>query len=325
MDILYLSRADVEATEMSMKEVLQAVDNGFRLKGLGMLEMPPKQGIHPRADSFLHAMPCHVRDLDIAGMKWVSGYPANAPKGLPQINGLLILNDPDTGVPICVMDCTWITAMRTGASAGIAANYLARKDSAVIGLLGCGVQARAGLQALIETLPKIRQVKCRDASSTAARRFVDDMAKERPRLEFTTCGSAGEMMDGADVVVTAISIKRDIVPPLGKGMLKPGGLAVALDYDAAWTSPAMAECEKFVTDDTHQLLATKERGEYFEGIPEEIYGDLGDLAANLRPGRENAGERIFCLNMGIAVDDMVTAREIYERAVKKGIGTRLPL
>ena len=114
-------------------------------------------------------------------------------------------------------------------------------------------------------------------------------------------------------------------PDLDAGMLKEGGLAVSLDYDSAWTSAAMKECDKFCSDDVGQLLSTKGHGVYFGGIPETITADLGELAAGLKPGRANDGERIFSMNMGIAVDDMVTAKVLYERALERGAGVRLPL
>ena len=87
----------------------------------------------------------------------------------------------------------------------------------------------------------------------------------------------------------------------------------------------MRECDKFCSDDVGQLLSTKEHGVYFGGIPGVITADLGELAAGLKPGRENESERIFSMNMGIAVDDMVTARVLYQRALERGAGVRLPL
>ena len=109
--LLYLSREDVEATHLPMLEVIDALETMFKEKGDGRTEMPPKPGIHPRADSFIHAMPAYIPGLQSAGIKWVSGYPGNREKGLPYISGLIILNDPDTGVPIAVMDCTWPIVM----------------------------------------------------------------------------------------------------------------------------------------------------------------------------------------------------------------------
>jgi ornithine cyclodeaminase/alanine dehydrogenase-like protein (mu-crystallin family) len=324
-ELLYLSRADVEGLNLSMAEVLAAVDEGFRLKGRGLTEMPPKPGIHPRPDCFIHAMPAYVRELEVAGLKWVSGYPANVPQGLPYISGLLVLNDPATGIPIAVMDCAWITAMRTGASTGIAAKYLARRDSQVAGFIGCGVQARTSLLALVETLPALRTIQCYDLFPQATARFIGEMRARFGSLEFHNCPTPAAMIQGADVVVSAIPIVTKPAPPLDAGQLAVGGLAVSLDYDSAWTSAAMRACDKFCADDIPQLLGTKEHGVYFSGIPQTIHADLGDLAAGRKPGRQNDRERIFAMNMGIAVDDMVTARVLYQRALATGRGVRLPL
>jgi ornithine cyclodeaminase/alanine dehydrogenase len=308
-----------------MLEVLTVVDQGFRLKGLGQTEMPPKPGIHPRSNAFIHAMPAYVKGVEAAGLKWVSGYPTNIEKGLPYITGLLVLNDPETGVPIGVMDSSLITAMRTGASVGIAAKYLAKQGSRIAAILGCGVQARSSLRALVEILPGLSQVRCYDLYPEAGKRFIDEMSRVFPKLELAACPSPAEMMKGADVAVTAIPMLAEPKPPLDAGMLKQGGLAVALDYDSAWTGAAMKECDKFVSDDIGQLLSTRKEGVFFKYIPDKIYADIGELAAGLKPGRQNDKEKIFCMNMGIAVDDMVTAKLIYDRALERGAGTRLLL
>lgn len=96
-------------------------------------------------------------------MKWVSGYPENHKRGLPYISGLLILNDEETGIPLAVMDCTWITAMRTGAATAVAAKHLARPESETVGILGCGVQGRSNLEALHVLFP-LKQVVAYDTN-----------------------------------------------------------------------------------------------------------------------------------------------------------------
>ena len=325
MQLLYLSRADVEGLGLSMREVLGAVATGFAAKGRGLTEMPPKPGIHTRPDCFIHAMPAYVQAPEVAGLKWVSGYPPNPAKGLPYITGLLVLNDPETGVPLAVMDCAWITAMRTGASAGISAKYLARTDSEVAAVVGCGVQARPSLAALVETLPALTAVRCYDVLPAATAAFIAEMSGAFPALRFWACESAAAAVRQADVAVTAIPIVTEPAPELDAGDLREGALAVSLDYDSAWTSAAMRGCDKFCADDVPQLLATREHGVYFGGIPDAIHADLGELAAGIKPGREHAAERIFSMNMGIAVDDMVTAKALYELAKERGAGTRLPL
>ena len=324
MTLLYLSRKDVEAVGVGMPEVLAAVDEGFRLKGLGKTEMPAKIGIHTNQDAFIHAMPAYVRGIEAAGMKWVSGYPSNLAKGLPYITGLLVLNDVQTGIPLAVMECAWITAMRTGASAGISAKYLADPDSRIAGILGCGVQNRASLMALVRVLPRLSEVRCRDILPAATRRYIDEMSRLFPQLQFKAVDSERQMIAEADVVVTAVPIVKHPRPTLDADMLKPGSLAVSLDYDSAWSSAAMRQC-RFFSDDIEQLLETKRHGAYFAGIPERIHADLGELAAGLKSGREGSSERYFSMNMGIAVDDLVTARLVHQQAVRKGIGVKLPL
>ena len=110
-EILYLSQADVASVNLPMAEIIKALETAFREKGQGKTEMPPKPGIHPGGgDNFIHAMPAYIPALKSAGLKWVSGFIENHKRGLPYITGLLILNDVETGLPLAVMDCVWITA-----------------------------------------------------------------------------------------------------------------------------------------------------------------------------------------------------------------------
>jgi hypothetical protein len=113
ISILYLSRSDVEAVGVTMPEIIEALEVAFHEHGEGKVEMPPKPGVHSRPDAFIHAMPAYIPALHSVGVKWVSAYPENYRQGLPYISGLVILNDDETGLPRAVMDCTWITGMRT--------------------------------------------------------------------------------------------------------------------------------------------------------------------------------------------------------------------
>ena len=149
-EVLYLSQEDVKAAGLTMAKIIEAVEKGFVEMGSGRVEMPPKPGIHPGegGDNFIHAMPAYIPAMNSAGVKWVSGYPVNPKKGLPYIMGLLIFNDPETGMAKAVMDCVWITAMRTGAASAVSAKYLARPESSTIGILACGVQGHTNLEAM---------------------------------------------------------------------------------------------------------------------------------------------------------------------------------
>ena len=118
---LYLSQTDVVGLGLSMKEIMAALESMFVEKAAGRVEMPPKPGLHTMPNAFLHAMPAYIPAQKAAGMKWVGGYPDNTRRGLPYVSGLLILNDVEAGIPLALMDATWITAKRTGAATAVAA------------------------------------------------------------------------------------------------------------------------------------------------------------------------------------------------------------
>jgi ornithine cyclodeaminase/alanine dehydrogenase len=319
--VLYLSREDVEATQLPMSEIIQALEAMFKEKGNGEVEMPPKPGIHPRPDAFIHAMPAYIPSIHAAGLKWVSGYPGNQARGLPYITGLLILNDPDTGVPLAVMDCTWITAQRTGAATAVSAKYLARPDSVSIGIVACGVQGRSNLEALA-CLFEVQQVKAYDLHPEVARRFAGEMG-ERFDLDIEPVATLPEAVKAMDIVVTSGPILKHPNPPIEPGWLAPGSFASLVDFDSYWQGAALREFDKLATDDLAQMRYYRQEG-YFRETP-EVYADLGEIVASKKSGRESASERTAAINLGIALDDMATAILVYQRAKAGGIGRELPL
>ncbi|UCC64739.1 MAG: ornithine cyclodeaminase family protein [Anaerolineae bacterium] len=320
--LLYLSQADVAAVGLTMKEIVEALEVAFREKGEGRVEMPPKPGIHPGGgDNFIHAMPAYIPAMKSAGIKWVAGFPENHKRGLPYITGLLILNDAETGLPLSVMDCVWITAKRTGAATAVAAKCLARPDSSVVGVLGCGVQGRSNVEAL-NVLFALKRVVAYDVDAGAARRYADEIG-DRFGLEVAIAKEPREAVSGCDIVVTAGPIMKEPHRTIQAGWLDEGAFASLVDFDSYWHPEAMREADKFCTDDVPQLRHYQEVG-YFQGIP-PVYAGLGELATGQKPGRERSEERTMTANLGLAMDDMVVAPLLYRRAVEKGIGTWLPL
>ncbi len=325
--ILYLSRADVEAARLPMREIIERLEVAFREKGHGRAEMPPKPGIHPGPhgnDNFIHAMPAYIGALGAAGVKWVSGFPGNDKRGLPYISGLLILNDAETGLPKAVMDATWITAMRTGAATAVATRYLARPDAAAFAILGCGVQGRTNLEAVAAVLPSLKEVRAFDIHPDRVQRYCEEMGTVHPRVRFKAAASPREAVEGADVIVTAGPIRTRPTPSIPPDWLGKGALGVSLDYDSYWMPEAVAAADRFYTDDTVQILATRKEGVYFQRIP-EVFADLGEVVAGLKPGRLNPGERLFCMTLGLALEDMAIAPLVLAQATAAGLGTRLPL
>ena len=320
-ELLYLSMQDVQTVDLPMSEIIEALEVMFKEKGQGRVEMPPKPGIHTRPDAFIHAMPAYIPKLESAGIKWVSGYPENQSKGLPYIIGLLILNDPDTGLPLAVMDASWITAMRTGAATAVAAKYLARPQSSSVGIIACGVQGRSNLEALA-CLYKIEIVKAFDVYPQLADKYAAEM-RAQLGIPIEVVPAAEAAVRDMDIVVTSGPILKSPNPVIPANWLKPGGFASPVDFDSYWQGSALAQADKLATDDRTQMEYYRQEG-YFKSTPVP-YADLGEIIAGKAPGREREEERTISINLGLALDDMATAILIYKLALDMGIGLKLPL
>jgi ornithine cyclodeaminase/alanine dehydrogenase-like protein (mu-crystallin family) len=320
-ELIYLSRADVEAVALDMPTIIQLLEQAFLEKSRGKVEMPPKPAIHPQKDAFLHAMPAFIPSLRSSGIKWISGFPENAKRGLPYIAGLIILNDVETGLPYAIMDCTWITAHRTGAKTAIAAKRLARPESEVAGILACGAQGRSNLLALASCFP-LRRVYAYDNNPAAQEGYVAEM---RARFAFEIIGVSEprQAVAESDLVVTSGPILQNPQPTILAGWLKPGGFGSAVDYDSYWSGEALRQMDRICTDDLPQFEDHRKSG-YFQQTPEP-YAELGELVAGSKPGRQSPQERTLAMNLGLAMDDMAVAPEIFRRARERGLGTRLRL
>jgi ornithine cyclodeaminase/alanine dehydrogenase len=321
-EALYLPKADIEKLKIPVHDVIHVLEEAFKEKGEGRVEVPPKSGIHTRKDAFIDAMPTYIEKMGAAGIKWVSGYPENYRLHLPYIWGLVILSDPGTGLPLSIMDARWITAARTGAATAIAAKYLARKDSQVFGILGCGVQGRANLEAVAQTFRGLKEAKAYDTNPVVLKKYVSD-AVNKYGLKVSAAKSPREAVVGSDIVVTAGPILKHPSPVIESGWLTAGGFACALDYDSYWKPAAMHTMDKFYTDDVKQLMYYRSIG-YFQHIP-DVNGELADIILGKKPGRENEKQRNMAMNLGLAIEDIATAKMIYNRALKEKVGTWLKL
>jgi ornithine cyclodeaminase/alanine dehydrogenase-like protein (mu-crystallin family) len=319
--LFYLSQADVIDVDLGIERIIELVELAFQEKGHQRVEMPPKPGIHTQPDAFIHAMPAYIPAMRSAGVKWVSGYPANQARGLPYISGLLILNDIETGLPYAVMDCVWITAYRTAAATAIAAKYLANPDARTAGILACGVQGRTHLEALT-TLFELEKVWAYDIHPEALSSYVEQMSKKL-ELEIIAVETPQEAVAKSDLVVTSGPILKHPEPTIEAGWLKPGAFGSAVDFDSYWTPEALAEMDRISTDDHAQFEYYRSAG-YLQNTPDP-YADLGEIVVGSAARRENADQRILAINLGLAIDDMAVAPEVYRRAVEKGIGTPLTL
>lgn len=321
--LLYLSRDQVASCNTGIIEIIDTVEEAFKKKGQGVTELPLKPTIHPRPDCFLRALAGYISGLDVAGLKWVSAYPINRDSGLPLVSGLILLNNPETGLPLAVMDGSWITAWRTAAVSAVATRHLVIQGATTLSICGAGVQGNSHLEALLYVLPELRDVNVFDSSPRAMEQFLSTHQLSYPELTFKATSSPEEAVKGAHVVVTAAPMLTTRRAEIKGDWLAPGTLCLPLDFDSYFAPSAFAICKKFYTDDNDQLLWFKENGR-FSDLP-DLTGDLGHLVSGRVHGRENEDERIMVISVGVALGDLVTANLIYRKASSLNIGTWLDL
>lgn len=318
----YLSSADVTALMPPMAEVVDLVQDALRHHGEGNTQMPAKIDLTPKADSFLHAMPAHIAPTGATGMKWVAGYPANKEQGLPYIHGTLVLNDAETGRPLAVMDAGVITAIRTAACTAVTAKHLADPASEVMTIIGCGVQGRSNIEALLTVFPDTERMLAYDIDPEQQARFADEVMTTFD-LASIIPPEPQEACEGAHVIVTSLPIVKDPHPAIQPDWLQTGTLCVSLDFDASFAPGAWERADLVVTDDLAQFRHYQSKG-YFQGIAEPT-GELGKIVAGQGPNRPDGTPIVLSANLGLGILDVALGAAVLARAEARNAGTELPL
>ncbi len=312
---------------LAMENVLGAVEDAFRHKGLEKVQMPPKAYLfYEKFDGDLRTMPCYVEDMDVSAVKIVNVHPQNAEKyGMRTVMGLLVLINPHTGAPLAIMDATHITDMRTGAASAVASKYLARPDPEVLGIIGAGNQSKTQMLALITQYGRFDEVRIFDLfpekSRAVARQFrrsyKDRIGKVR------SVSSAKDAVSGCDIVVTATSSRAPIVKYEWVG---EGTHINCIGADAPGKQeldPQVLKRARVIIDDWEQASHSGEinvplsRGELTK---DDVNDEIGHIVAGLSPGRQSDAEiTVFC-STGLAVQDCLTAKIVYDAASKENVG-----
>lgn len=259
------------------------------------------------------------------GMKWIGSFPANRQRGLPRASALIILNCPDTGVPLAVMDGTLISAMRTGAMTGLGVRYLAPRKTRKVGMIGAGVQSRTQILGLYTALPEVEEIALVNRDVTRAKAVAEE-CRQRWGAPVRAVQTIDEALTDADVALTVTSAHE---PLMLARHIKPGALTVQLaGHECEFA--VIQQCQKIVTDDWDVV---KHRGIMTPAIMHQrgllrdadIYANLGELILGSKPGRHNDQERIHYAHMGMGVDDVALAWLVYQTACQRRLGIRLPL
>ena len=323
---LILNRNDVMSV-LKMKDCIDVVEKAFTELANGTAVLPLRTNITP-PDGLSLYMPAYLKEMKALACKIVTVY-KNNPKNynLPVVIGKVMLQDPETGDVICIMDGGYLTAVRTGAASGVATKYIAREgDGQVAGIFGTGVQAQMQLLAVAE-VRKLSKALIYDISKEAALKFINDL-QEKVDFEIINVLSPDEVLE-ADIICTATSSPTPIFNGRkvkegthinGIGSHTPN--ARELDSDIILRSKFIGDSKEGCFSEAGDIMIPLK-----EGIIDEnhFFAELGDVITGKKEGRANDTEITIFKSNGLAIQDTATAKLIYDRAVEAGVGTEVKI
>lgn len=326
VEVLVLTKGEIEGL-ITRKDVVEATELVYKAEGEGNLVQPQKEPMwmDSRKLNFIIAMPAYMKTINTAGVKWACLYWDQQP-GIPATWGdILILNNPQNGQPFAIMDATAITNMRTaGGHAVVAAKYLAKKNSKVLAIIGCGAEARIGLPAFKDFFP-LETVRVYDTRPEAMTAFKKEMAGKVPVTVVTTA-SPEEAVKGSDIILMVTSAQEPVVfePWVPEGCFV-AGLYSFCDLDPMLSKKA----DKWVIgsrlSDGHMIVEDRTLVKNFQLSWDDVYADMGDVVTGKKRGRENERERIVYTHLGMGGHDVAVGKLAYDKAKAKGVGRMVRL
>lgn len=330
VDILFLNdRAMHELGAGDMKAVINDVERAYVLTESGDVLVPGKcvmrWGKTPEDENVfgrINAMPGYIGgEYDMAGIKWIGSGPQNYKKGLPRASVTIVLNDPDTKLPVCIADGTEVSAKRTGASGGVAMKLLSRADASVLTICGAGAQGRTQLEAALIVRPTIKKVYVYDIRMESAQRFAEEAVARYEGLEVIPVESPEAAVRESDIIVTVTLANAPIVH---SEWLKPGCLLMNLaDYEVSYN--CVRKAGKIVVDNwetiKHRMVSTVAMM-WKDGLvkDEDVHAQLGQILNGSKVGRENDEEIIYFNAVGTGILDLAVATRCYRKALAEGKG-----
>lgn len=317
MELRVLSAADVRSC-VDMAAAIDAVASAFQELSEGRARSPVRLALDAPAGVALF-MPAYLERPAAMGAKVVSVFGGNAGRGLPAIHGLVLLLDPETGIPRAVMDGTYLTALRTGAGSGVATRHLAREGARVLTVFGSGAQSRTQIEA-VRAVRDIREVRVVSTNPATARALVDGLEGVEARV----VADPAEALRGAHVVCTATTSAQPVFPGAA---VEPGthvnGIgsytAQMQEVDATLVARArvVVDARDAAMEEAGDLIIPLRAGLIAE---DHVRAELGDVVAGRQPGRTDPDEITFFKSVGNAVQDMAVAARVLEAAQSRDIG-----
>jgi ornithine cyclodeaminase/alanine dehydrogenase len=322
--VLILKRQDVESV-LQMSDSIDILEKAFAELSDGTAVLPLRIGI-TAPDGLSLYMPAYLQGMNALACKVVSVYKKNPEKhGLPTTIGKVLLQDPETGDVLCIMDGGYLTAMRTGAVSGLATKFLAREDPGqVAAIFGAGVQARMQLWAVCEARD-VSRAMVYDVRPEAAAEFAQTMG-DKLGLPVSVAGSAEEMLE-ADIICTATSSPTPIFQGCnvklgthinGIGSHSPG--ARELDTAVVARSLLVADSREACLNEAGDVMLPIQEGAI---TAEHIHAELGEIVTGKKPARTSADQITLFKSNGLAIQDAATALLVYQKAREAGLGVEV--
>ncbi len=330
MKLRIISKEEVKGA-VSMAQAIETVKSAFAQLSKGHARVPIRTQLGiPLHDGVTLFMPAYLEESDDLGMKMVSVFSGNIDQGLPVINALVTLVDPETGLPTAIIDGTYLTALRTGAASGAATELLARSDARTVGVLGTGVQGRTQLQAVCTVRP-IERVLVFDTRRGAAERFQEEMADSGPPIpsRIEVASTAKHAVSLADVVCTAttsttpVFLDSDVRP--GTHINAIGSFTPQMQELPAETvarALLVVDSREAVWAEAGDLIIAKKRGLITEA---SVHAEIGEIVAGTKAARASGEQVTLFKSVGNAVQDVSVGARILEEAKRKGLGTIVEL
>ena len=318
---LLLTRSDV-AELLTIEDSIAAVERVFSLYGQGKTAAPGILGVEGVDGGFHIKAGLLNLERSYFAAKINANFPQNPKRlGLPTIQGLVMLCDGECGTPLAVMDSMEITILRTGAATAVAAKYLAKSDSKTITICGCGNQGTVSVRALAKEF-SLEKVLAYDLNAQQAQRLVNELANELG-IEMVVVEDLETAVGQSDIVVTCTPSKH---PFLRRQGIKPGTFIAAVGADNAEKHELevnLMATSKVVVDLVDQCVSIGELHHAVEDglmTPRDVYAELGEVVARVKPGRASDDEIFIFDSTGMALQDVITATIVYENAIKQGAG-----
>lgn len=308
----------------NLPDAVSVVEAALKKKVDGEVLLPDKISVvfDEATQNRINCMPGALLNDKLYGVKWVAVFPENPKEGYRNVTGTMILSELEHGHTLSVMDAGYLTEIRTAAVGATAAKYLAREDAKSIGFIGAGQQARRHLDLVKCVRPNLKKCYVSSRTNATVEAFIAEEQDLHPDMEFINCGNEYEAaVKDADIIVTAISGQEDV---LKARWIKPGTFYIHVaGWEDEYAVPKRAA--KIICDDweciKHRTQTISRM--YKEGLlkDEEIFGNLDEIVAGIKPARENDDEFIYFCSVGLAFIDVSFAKYIYENCKRQGIGT----